>query len=530
MLNLLMKDFKLMFDKERSLARRIVAGILSAVFVAIFVVIEIFLYNAVLDKIKIYKNAPQAFMTLFLFVISVLMMLSGVFQAKKLFFNERDLKQLANFPVSNGQVIFSKLIFLFFSHYATCFIFVYPLFFAYGQVFTKVPVFYYLAVFYPVLSFFFEMGVALIFVYPVWLGLQFLKKHVAVEFSLAIVVLLAGTFLYSEILTVFIDLVANNELNTLFSQETISKLMQFERYAFPVNFLCDIFIRKQVSAFIPYFCISMGIFVLGLSITIFTFHYVRNVSVTSKKKEKEYKIKKLTPVQALIKKEVILLTKRADYIFSFSGLLIVQPFLLYLIITAMNTIFSAGLFRYYLTLVPNFVTLLDIFLVIMFTLIINQGANSYISMEERTIKNMKTIPVSYKTQLLIKTLIPFSLSFLSLFISLMVLLIFGVMNFVTVIVTLFIATICLFVFDVISLKEELLIRRGRGRNAYLSSIYAYLLPITYIAVGILLSYLGTSLFIIYCSGALILFLFGLPHLIYVYQNMGSLFMDLEAIN
>ena len=134
----------------------------------------------------------------------------------------------------------------------------------------------------------------------------------------------------------------------------------------------------------------------------------------------------------------------------------------------MNTIFSAGLFRYYLTLVPNFVTLLDIFLVIMFTLIINQGANSYISMEERTIKNMKTIPVSYKTQLLIKTLIPFSLSFLSLFISLMVLLIFGVMNFVTVIVTLFIATICLFVFDVISLKEELLIRRGRGRNAYLS--------------------------------------------------------------
>ena len=172
MLNLLIKDFKLMFDKERNSITKIITSIISAIFVIIFVVLEGFLYYAVFDKIKIYKNAPQAVMTIFLLVISLLMIISGVLKAQKLFFNEKDLKQLTNYPVSNSQIILSKLIFLFFSHYVTAFLFVYPLFFAYGQVFSKTAIYYYLALFYPVFSFFFEMGVALLLVYPVWMFSQ----------------------------------------------------------------------------------------------------------------------------------------------------------------------------------------------------------------------------------------------------------------------------------------------------------------------------------------------------------------------
>lgn len=530
MLNLLIKDFKLMFDKERNSITKIITSIISAIFVIIFVVLEGFLYYAVFDKIKIYKNAPQAVMTIFLLVISLLMIISGVLKAQKLFFNEKDLKQLTNYPVSNSQIILSKLIFLFFSHYVTAFLFVYPLFFAYGQVFSKTAIYYYLALFYPVFSFFFEMGVALLLVYPVWMFSQYLKKHVAFQFVLAMILLFAGTFAYSKILMVFIDLVAKNQISTLFSTSSLEKFVTFEKYAFPANLLCDIFIRKSVRSFFPYACIALGIFALGLAVTVFTFHYVRNISVSSKPSKKKYKFKKLTPTQALIKKEVILLTKNANYIFSFSGLLIVQPFLLYLIITAMNTIFSAGLFRYYLTLIPEFITLLDMFLIVMFTLIINQGANNYISMEERTIKNMKTIPVSYKTQLLIKTAIPFSLSFISMFISLIVLTAFGVITVGSALIALLLTTVCLFVFDAISLKEELSIRHGKGRKTYLSSLYAYLLPFSFIVVGIVLSFLGTSMFLIYSVGILVLALFGVPPVISLYKNMGSLFMDLEAIN
>lgn len=530
MLNLLVKDFKLLFSKEKSPAKRAISVILTILFTACFVVLESFLFRAVLSKIMVYNNAAPTFMTLFLAVVSVLMIFSGISQAKKLFFNEKDIQQLANHPVSNGQIICSKLIFLFLSHYATCFIFVFPLFFSYGQLMSKTAIFYYSALFYPMFSFLFEMGVALILVYPVYIFSQFLKKHLLVEFILALLLLFTGTILYSRILTTFIGLVANNELNIIFSNDSIAQLMRIKRYLVPINFLSEMFLTRGGSGVIPYLGISLGIFVLGTSITVFTYHYVRNFSLTVKRKKKERKFKKLTPVKALIKKEVILLTKNSSYIFSFTGLLIVQPFLLYLIVNALNTIFSAGLFRYYLMLLPNFTIMIDFLVIIMFTLIINQGANSYVTMEERTIKNMKTIPISYKTQLLIKVLIPFLMSFISLFLSVLILVVLGELSVVNGLIALLLTTICLFVFDVISLREELSIRHGKPRSSSISAIYAYLLPLTYAITGILLSYTGLHIAFIYLIGIAITSLFGLPHVIYVYKNAGSLFMDLEAIN
>ncbi|MBQ3572121.1 MAG: hypothetical protein IJA15_04780 [Clostridia bacterium] len=530
MLNLLIKDFKMMFGREKTTAAKVVTSIVSAIFVVCFILLEYILYSAVFGKIKSYENAPQAFVSLLLLIISLLTIVSGLLKAKKLFFNEKDIQQLTNYPVSNAQIIFSKLIFLFLSHYATTFMFIYPMFFAYGQVFEKTILFYYLALFYPVLSFFFEMGVALLLVYPVWVASQYLKKHILIKFILSLTLLFVGTYLYSQILTIFIDLVANNQLVTLFSKESMAKFIKFERFAIPVKFLCDVFIKKRTASFMPYICIALGVFVLGVTITVFTFHYVRNLSVTAKRSEKEFNFKPLTPVRALIKKELILITKNSDYIFSFSGLLVIQPLLLYLIVNAMNTVFSAGLFKFYLALIPNFSVLLDIFIVIMFTLIINQGANSYITMEERTIKNMKTIPVKYKTQLIIKTAIPFMLSFVSLFISVAVLAFTGVLSIANALIALLMATICLFVFDVISLKEELSIRHGKPRKTYLSSLYAYLLPFVYIVVGIVFSFLGTSLALIYLAGVLVLILCGIYPIVFLHQNMGALFMDLEAIN
>ena len=48
-----------------------------------------------------------------LFIVSLLMIVFAIIQAKKLFFNKLDMEQLTVHPVSNSQVITSKLIFLF---------------------------------------------------------------------------------------------------------------------------------------------------------------------------------------------------------------------------------------------------------------------------------------------------------------------------------------------------------------------------------------------------------------------------------
>lgn len=280
----------------------------------------------------------------------------------------------------------------------------------------------------------------------------------------------------------------------------------------------------------PYLCITFGVFVLGVSLTIFAFHYVRSVSITAKSKpqKKEYKQRSVT--HALVKKEISLLVKDSDYIFSFTGLLIVQPFLLYLVISAINVIFNSGTFRYYLLLVPNFIGIIDVLIIMMFTLIINQGANRYISMEKHTIKNMKIIPVSFRKQLTIKMMIPFTLSFVSLLISLLVLLLTSVISISAFVGTLVLSTIVLFIFDLISMREELNIRHSKPRSTTLSTLFSYILPFAYVGLGLLLSFWSVNIWLIYLMGVVLFVALGLPHALYIKKNMGSLFLDLEAVN
>lgn len=530
MLTLLIKDFRLMFSQEKNGAKGVIRVLFSTFFLACFVAIEIFLFSAVLKKIEKFNNAPTAFMLLFLLVISAIMMISGIFKAKKLFFNEQDMQQLANHPITNGKMIVSKLIFLFIVQFANSLLFEYPIFVAYGRIFNKTALFYYRAIFYPLLASIFEIGVALLVVYPVWMFLQYLKKHVVLEFVLSVALIFTLAYPYSKILNMFVGLVTNNELSLLFTEESMNALTKFSEFAIPINFLVDVFVMRNGIRMFPYLAIAGGIFMLGLTITIFTFHKVRNMATTSKPKPPKNEYKQRSQIFGLVKKEIILLTKNPDYIFSFSGLLIVQPFLLYLIVVAMNAIFGSGTFLYYTTLFPNFVALVDVFLVMMVALIINGGANQYITIEERTIKNLKTIPVDYRIQLVIKMLIPYSLSAFFSIISVLVLFLSGVLSLMTSAFSLILTLIVMFVFDVISLREELNIRHGKPRSTFLSTLFSYVLPFAYIALVMYLSYNGLALWLIYLMGIVLFAVLGLPQVFKVKKRMGDWFMDLEAIN
>ena len=530
MLTLLSKDFKLMFAGEKTLSRRILNAIFSVVFAACFIAIEIFLYSKILNKIKDYSNAPVAFTCVFVAIVSLLMIINGISKAQKLFFDRKDIEQLSNHPIDDGALIGSKLIFLFFNHYVTSFIFLYPVFIAYGVIFSNNPMYFYTALFYPVLSFFFEVGVALILVYPVWLLIEYLKKHVLIEFILSAVLLFAFSLLYSRILKTFVDMVANNNLDLIFTKESMQKLTAVCARLYPINFLVDIFLVNSTREMLPYLCIALGIFVLGLALTIFMFTYVRTVSVARRSApEKEFVFRGRGIVSSLIYKEIALISKNPDFIFSFTGLLVVQPFLLYLIVVAMSTIFSSGTFLFYSTLFPSMVTTINIFVVIMVTLIIASGANRYISMEERTIKNMKTIPVDYRKQLLVKIAIPFVMSEASLTISLLVILITGAMSPLSCLFAFLISTIALAVFDIISLTEELKIRHAKPRSTFLSTLYAYLLPIVFAVSSLVFSFLGLSPWLIYSIGLVIFALLGLPSALGMLRNMGDWFMELETV-
>ena len=130
MLNLLIKDLKTMlFGTKKSTGKRIISGIFSFLMLACFIALETVLFILIINKVKVYGIKPtRSIIVIFLFVISCIMVFVDIFQAIKLFFNEKDVEQLIRYPVTNEQIIISKLIFLFISHYLTSVMFTVPIF------------------------------------------------------------------------------------------------------------------------------------------------------------------------------------------------------------------------------------------------------------------------------------------------------------------------------------------------------------------------------------------------------------------
>lgn len=530
MLNILVKDFKiLLFSDKSSVGKKVLSFILTFLMIGVFIAIEVFLFTMIIDKVKIYDGAAVVYLTLFLFIVSCIIIILDLLMANKLFFNEKDIEQLTRYPITNEQIIISKLVFLFGTHFFTSFLFTYPLFISYGNLMGRAPMYYFSVLFYPVLTFLFECGVALIFVYPFKLLIDYLKKHVLIQFIVSIVFMVGACFLYSEVLKIFMDLVVNNNLNKLFTVDSIHNLSSFVKKLIPIKFLVQYYIT-QSGGITEFICISLGIFLIGVSIAIFAFSYFRNLRISSVSKEVAGDIKVLSVKKILIKKELVLLFKDSNNIFSFAGLLIIQPFLLYLVVSSLNGVFSNGAFAYYMLALPNFIPVLDIVLIMLFTIIINSGSNNYIGSEKKTIRIMKTIPISSFTQVLIKVGVPFVLSCISLILSTLVLLIFKVISFQTFFFSTFMTIILLLVFEIISLKEELSIKMNKPKSSLLSSIYSYLLPIAFLATSLILSYFELNIVFAYLISLVVIILLGLPFIINFKSKTVNKFLDLEVVN
>ena len=143
---------------------------------------------------------------------------------------------------------------------------------------------------------------------------------------------------------------------------------------------------------------------------------------------------------------------------------------------------------------------------------------------------MKIIPVDPVLQLMIKVMIPFSMSVVSLLLTVFVLLFTKTLTFVPFIFEFLLALLLLFIFTVISLKEELSIRHHKPRSTFMSSLYSYVLPIAYFGLSILLAYFKLPLVVTFILGIVLIIGLGIYHVLYLKKNMCSLFMDLDVEN
>ena len=531
MLSLIAKDFKLLFSgNSQNKAGKILSYLFAFVVAVLFIVIEVYLFQAIFNKIGAIKGASSSYFTLFLFVISTLLTVFCVFTCLRLFFNSEDNNKLAALPVSDTQIVLSKLIFLFITMYAMNLVFNLPLFITYGVIFRKMYSFYFNAVFYPALLFFFQAGVALLLVYPVKLGLNYLKKHIIIQFITVFVVAFGLAYLYSLALNLFINMVANNSISQIFTTDAISRVNYAARFMVPVNFLVDSFVNHTRSTIFPSIAISMGVFIVGLSVAIYFYNKFLQNNRTDSGSIKTKSLKIESPRKALIKKELVILLRNSNFILSFTGLLMVEPFLSYLIIKSINTIFTNGTLSYYLASVPNIIAFLDVMLMMLVSAIIFQGANAYITNENKAVRLMKSIPVSLFEQLAIKVLIPLGLSLAFLIISYLILGVTLTMSIVPVLYGLLINIIFIITLSVVSLFEELHIRRNATKNTFLSSVYTYVVPVVYFLVALLMCYFKVNYNITFLMGLVVVVASLIPFMINFKERVSEQFLSLEVAN
>ena len=110
-LSLVFKEIKSIFSGDKFSKDKVLNTILSAIVSIFFIVIEISLYTMLNNRLSVYKGASVGFLTIFLFIISIIMTLYTTFVFRKTLFNEDDNKVLITKPIDPTVNVISKVLF-----------------------------------------------------------------------------------------------------------------------------------------------------------------------------------------------------------------------------------------------------------------------------------------------------------------------------------------------------------------------------------------------------------------------------------
>ena len=528
MLNLIAKDIKLLFGRGQG-KRQIARFVLIALAIGFLVYMETYIYREILSHLTSYEGAAVNFTAVFLFIVSMLMIVSSLVQAERLFFDATEIREMAPFPVSSAKIIFSKLLLLFLTQFVLNFIFAFPVLVSYGVMLGRMPIFYFLCVFYPVFAFVFEAGIGLALSYPYHRLKLFLSSKPLVQFIVAVVVMGVFSFFYGQVLNGFLNVITGEGINSLFTTDNMAALAEAKRFLIVANYLTDFFLTSSLNGLLRWLAFSIPALCLGLGLIIPLFHLGQGYG-RSTKKESSFNEKLLTPSKALFKKEFALIFRDSDNLFSYSGLLIVGPYLCYLIVLAMNKLLTTGAVAYYLVMFPGISLYADVFIILCFSALVASGGADFISREKNAVKTLKTIPVPYHTQMLIKGTIPIMASSVSLLAIVAVCWISGQINYAIALTSFFGGLLFLFGFNLLSFTEEMRRKVGANVNHFLSGAFTYAVPVLFLALAVVLTLVrmdSSLIFLIGFAGILVLVS---PAVIYFFCKKRALWEEMEVSN
>ena len=466
-------------------------SLISSIFLlALFIFIEVILYLNIYDKVNVFANLNASLFSIVLFILFIFGTISSINMFYKAFFkNEKEKIILGTSPVSTYDVILAKSINIYLKLLIFSFstIFVFSL--TYGLKGELGFLFHCLMFFSTLLMALLMLLLGAIFVIPFFEIKKIVTRYKLISFIFVIVFLVLASLLYASILNLFVNLIRDDDIGVLFTTERVELLNEVAKYLYPVSSFIEFSNLENMNI---NFVIILAFVIILYSISIFIFSkyltafYEGRLERNVKKRSSNYQIKLTSLTRALVEKELHLAISNSEGIFSFLSLVIIEPFIIFSVVSAVNLIFSTGNLNYISTLFPSIFLVTDVLLILLFLAVINTQSSLSLTKEKDTLLVMKTMPVSYFKQLLIKVLVPSIISFVSYLISIIILVSFGEIDLISFIFLLLIGAFTIMLLNLSSLYNDL---KMKGASSLLTLTLGFVLPLVSVVLGAALSLL-----------------------------------------
>ncbi len=390
--------------------------------VAAFLLIYVYGVNALL-KVFISAGMQNEFLTIFSFLIMVLIVAVGVTMATKVLFTKVDLS-IIKLPVNGGEVFLAKLIYLFVKMLELCLILVLPTLIIFG-IKTAQSTIYFLnllpsILFLPIVP----LLAAVLLSVPVMWVINIFKNKFIVLLLFYTLTLVAGFLLYIFALKFILKVLESGNFANVFDSSTIYSIRQFTSYLYlPMLF-------KNILIFYNFWkslAINLALtLILCAIIYVFAKNAYYNLLISSKNQKVFYKRTKVVPTRpeiALFKKDIKNIFRSTNYAFQYLTIVFTTPLLVYF---SSEIVSSVGAHLLGTNVLPGIVVLI----LIMYLSIGTSFSATSITREGGNFFLTKIIPVSIKKQIFVKFLIYIIISVPAIFISCLALALAGFINYV----------------------------------------------------------------------------------------------------
>lgn len=504
------------------------------IFIGLFITLEVFIFLSLDKKITKYSGfGSYDFLIFFLFIMLIIGIFSSLIKARKVLFNKLDSTILFTLPISNSTLVFSKIIFIYIKSVLLNLVISTPLLISYGSTRGFMPYYYIFSVLYPFIISLFIIGVTLILLVPYEYLYKLIKLNDYVQFILASLLAISLCFIYKYVLELFLNALNGSSIGGVFSKKFINLLHDNVKYLYPINNIFDSYIKSinRLSNTCFFIGGSIVIFVIGWNITTYYYNKLNKNELNFSRlnlHNKEKEIKVLSPFKALIKKELVLLFKDSTNIFSYTALLIMAPFLSFVVISSLNEIMYKSL-KGFIIYFPELINSLNICLILLFSGVINASASLSISREEKAKQIIKYIPISPIKQIFIKILIPFILSSASLLISDIILVSFKVISFTSFITSLIIGLLLILFTNIFGVYSDMYdLSNNKIKIKSLVNIINISYPFILFIIEFLLSYFKLNKYLINVIIILLSIILIIPLFIKIRSRIKKAFYKMEV--